>query len=454
MVRRLVENQQVARFEHHAGHRQTRPLAARQNLDLLVDVFAAEQERTQNIAQAGADIPHRHPVERIVHREFAVHQVVLILGVVTDIDVGAEPHRTLGRRQLADQHARQRGLALAVAPYQRDLVALFDDEIRTAEDMLRPERHAGLVDLGHDLSRTGRRREFDVERRKILLLDFEPLQPLQLLDARLHLIRFGGFIAELLDELFGLLDHPLLVFVSGHLLRPAFGAQHDVFRIGDLVIGHLAQRQLDRAVGHVVQKSAVVRDEQHRPVVVFQVLLQPLDRLDVKVVGRLVQQKDRRTAQQQFRQLDTHAPAARKLARGAAEIRALESEAQQRLFDVGFAGVASEDMVVVLRVVQTMQKLFVSGAFVIGAFGDLARQRGDFRLQPQHLIEGFGRLFGQRRGVGHAHRLRQIADRTFAVQGHMARRGLLFARDDAQQRGFSRTVAAHQTDAVLRVDQK
>ena len=36
----------------------------------------------------------------------------------------------------------------------------------------------------------------------------------------------------------------------------------------------------------------------------------------------------------------------------------------------------------------------------------------------------------------------------------MARRGLLFARDDAQQRGFSRTVAAHQTDAVLRVDQK
>ena len=111
-------------------------------------------------------------------------------------------------------------------------------------------------------------------------------------------------------------------------------------------------------------------------------------------------------------------------------------------------------MVVVLRVVQTVQELFVSGAFVIGAFGDLARQGGDLRLQPQHLIEGLGRLFGQRRGVGHAHRLRQIADRTFAVQGYMARRGLLFARNDAQQRGFSRAVAAHQTDAVLRVDQK
>ncbi len=111
-------------------------------------------------------------------------------------------------------------------------------------------------------------------------------------------------------------------------------------------------------------------------------------------------------------------------------------------------------MVVVLRVVQTVQELFVSGAFVIGAFGDLARQGRDLGLQPQHLIEGFGRLFGQRRGVGHAHRLRQIADRTFAVERHGARRGLLFARDDAQQRGFSRTVAAHETDAVLGIDQK
>ena len=32
----------------------------------------------------------------------------------------------------------------------------------------------------------------------------------------------------------------------------------DVFRIGDLVIGDLAQRQFDRAVGDVVQKGAVL----------------------------------------------------------------------------------------------------------------------------------------------------------------------------------------------------
>ena len=111
-------------------------------------------------------------------------------------------------------------------------------------------------------------------------------------------------------------------------------------------------------------------------------------------------------------------------------------------------------MVVILRIVQAVQQLRITVAFVVGTLCDLVRQVLDFRLQPQHLIEGFGRLFGQRRGVGHAHRLRQIADRTFAVQGHMTRRGLLFARDDAQQRGFTRPVPADEADAVFGVYQE
>ena len=41
------------------------------------------------------------------------------------------------------------------------------------------------------------------------------------------------------------------------------------------------------------RKIAVVRDEQHRAVVVFQVILEPLDRLDVQVIGRLVHVHDR-----------------------------------------------------------------------------------------------------------------------------------------------------------------
>ena len=454
VVRRLVQHQQVARFEHHAGHRQTRPLAAREDLDLLVDVLAAEEEGAQDIAQAGADVAHGHAVERIVDREIAVHQVVLILGIVADIDIGAQTDGALGGRKLPDEHAGHGRLALAVASHQRNLVALLDGEVGAAEDMLRAERHAGLLDFGHNLPRAGGGRELDVERREVLLLDFDAFQTVELLDARLHLVRLGGLVAELFDELLGLLNHPLLVFVGGQLLRPALGAQDDVFRVGNLVVVDFAQRELDRARGHIVQKGTVVRDEQYGAVVVAQVLLQPLNRLDVEVVRRLVEQENRGASQQQLGQLDAHAPAARELARRPAEILAAESQAEQRLLDVGVARLAAEDVEAVLRIVEPVEQLLVGGTLVVGAFGDFTRERGNLGLEAQHLVEGLGRLLDQRRGVGHAHRLGQIANRAFAVDGHGTRRRLLFPGDDAQQRGFARAVLAHQADTVLGIDEE
>ena len=148
--------------------------------------------------------------------------------------------------QLPAEHPGQRRLSLAVAAHKGDTVALLDREVRTAEYVLRAERHAGLVDLGDDLPRARRRRELDVERGQVLLFDLQPFEALELLDARLHLVRLRGLVAELLDEFLGLFDHALLVFIGSHLLCPAFGAQHDIFRIGNLVIGRFAQRKLDR----------------------------------------------------------------------------------------------------------------------------------------------------------------------------------------------------------------
>ena len=172
------------------------------------------------------------------------------------------------------------------------------------------------------------------------------------------------------------------------------------------------------------------------------------------MVRGLVEQEDRGSPQQQLRQLDTHAPAAGELARRTTEVLALEAQAEQRLLDVGIARLAAEDVVAVLRVVQTVQQLLVVGAFVVGALGDLARQALNLGLEAQHLVEGLGRLLDERRGVGHAHRLGQVADRTLAVDRHGTRRGLLLAGDDAQQGRLARAVLAHQTDPVLGIDQK
>ena len=49
-------------------------------------------------------------------------------------------------------------------------------------------------------------------------------------------------------------------------------------------------------------------------------------------------------------------------------------------------------MIVVLRIVQAVQQLFVTVAFVVGALGDLARQVLDLGLEAQHLLEGLGGL--------------------------------------------------------------
>ena len=454
VVRRLVEYQQVARLEHHARHGQTRPLASGQHTHLLVYILAAEQKRPEDVTQTRAYIPHGHTVQRIVDGKVALHQIILILGIVTYIDIGADTYRTLRSGQFAHNHARHRGLTLAVAAHEGHLLAALDREGRAREYAFVAECLARILHLHDNLSRARCRRELDIQRGIVLVLDLDALDTFQLLDARLHLIALRRLVPELLDKLLGLLDHALLVLVGGHDLGTALGPQLDELRIRHLVIIYLAQRQLYRTRGDVIQKCAVVRYDQHGTVIGLEVILQPLYALDVEVVCRLVEKEYRRSAQQQLRQLDTHAPATRELARGALEIRTAETKAQKRLLDIGLARLAAEDMVTVLCLVETVQQRLILGRLVVVALGDLGRERVDLALETQHLAESLLGLGLERCGVGHLHLLRQVTDRTLAVLGHGTRRGLLLARDDTQQCGLAGAVAADQTYTVLLVDQK
>jgi hypothetical protein len=57
---------------------------------------------------------------------------------------------------------------------------------------------------------------------------------------------------------------------------------------------------------HLVQEVPVVRDDDQRAVVAEQELLEPLDRLEVEVVRRLVEQERLRVAEQRLRQQHAH----------------------------------------------------------------------------------------------------------------------------------------------------
>ena len=241
MVRWLVHNQQVVGREHQTRHCQTRALAARQHLDLLVDILATEQKCSQNIAQSGTNIAHRNAIQRVENGDLAVHQILLILSVVAYIDIRTQTYRALARRQFADQHTCQRGLTLAIATDECNLLASLNHEIGSAENVLCAEALAYLLHLGHNLTRARCGRELDVQGREIFLIDLDTLQSFELFDSRLHLIRFGRLVAETLDKLLGLFDHTLLVFVGCHLLFAALTTQYNVLTIRHFVVVDLAE---------------------------------------------------------------------------------------------------------------------------------------------------------------------------------------------------------------------
>ena len=320
--------------------------------------------------------------------------------------------------------------------------------------MLFAETFAGVFRFHDDLSRTRGRRKLDVQPAEVLLVHFDPFDLFELLDARLHLVRFGRLVTEAFDEILGLFDHLLLVHVGRHLLLASFAPQLDVPAVRHAVVVHLAERYFDRPRGDVIEECAVVRNQHDRAVVLLQVVFEPSDALDVEVIRGFVEQEYRRPAKQQLCQFDAHPPSAAELAGRPSEVASLEAQSEQRLFDLLLAVHPAENVKAVGRIVQPVQQLFVPLAFVVRPLGDLPVQLLDFAFESDHFRKGrFG--FGEQRGrVGHLHLLRQVAYRAVAVARNGSRRGRLFSDQHFQHRRFSRSVLAHQTDPVFGIDQE
>ena len=144
-----------------------------------------------------------------------------------------------------------------------------------------------LHDEGEVATARGRRKS-QIQTGCVLLVHLESLEFFELLDARLHLHGLGGFVAETLDELFCFLNHLLLVEVGAHLLLVPFASEFEEMAVVDVVVVDAPEGDFDGSRGDIVDERAVVADEDEGTVVGAEEVLQPLDRLDVEVVGRLV----------------------------------------------------------------------------------------------------------------------------------------------------------------------
>ena len=156
---------------------------------------------------------------------------------------------------------------------------------------------------------TQARRELQVHGRIVNLVDLDNLHFLQLTQTLLHLYGLCRLIAETLYKVANIGHLLLLILVGPQLLFAAFFPEHHILVVFHPIVHNLSTGNLQRAVRHIIDKGAVVTHKHHCPTPCGQQLLQPLNRLNVQVVGRLVEQQHIRAAQQNFRQLDTHAPA-------------------------------------------------------------------------------------------------------------------------------------------------
>ena len=107
------------------------------------------------------------------------------------------------------------------------------------------------------------------------------------------------------------------------------------------IADELALADFHDAADELVEKFAVVRDDENRAGIILQITLKPEQRFEVEMVRRLVEQQQVRLLREQTREVRAHDPAAAHFARGPVEILFAKAEAGEDLLGLGFELVAA-----------------------------------------------------------------------------------------------------------------
>ncbi len=252
--------------------------------------------------------------------------------------------------------------------------------------------------------------------------------------------RLGLVRRESLHELLQLADALLGAGVRGHLPGPRLRRRQHVVVVVARVDAHLAVVQVGHVGADRVQEVPVVRDDDHRRLALVQHALEPANRVDVEVVGRLVQQQHVRVREQRLRQQNAQLQPGRHLAHRRRVQLARDSYAQQQLAGARLRGVA---------VVLGELRLEVGRAHVVlfGRVGvgvdrvALGHRLPHLAVADHHHVEHAQVLEGELV-------LAQLAQSLVRVEHHVARARLEVAAEDLHERRLAGTVRADQAVAV------
>ena len=84
-------------------------------------------------------------------------------------------------------------------------------------------------------------RKLEVEAGGVYFVYFDALDFGKLFDAALNPDALGGFVAEAFNEVFGVLNHFLLVLIGAHLLIEALLPQDEIFGVVDGIVVDFAE---------------------------------------------------------------------------------------------------------------------------------------------------------------------------------------------------------------------
>ena len=182
----------------------------------------------------------------------------------------------------------------------------------------------------------------------------------------------------------------------------------------------------------------------------FEEALQPDDRLDVEVVGRLVEQQDIEIAEEDLGHGDAHLPAAGESADIAVDLAVFEAEAVKHLASLRFDLVAAQVLILLLHVPEAIE----DGVHLVDP-----RWIGHGVLQLEQLVmevadtPAAGDGLVEHGASGHLiDLLTEVADREFARDRHHAVVGRFFADDHAEERRLARTIRPHQSGLLAGVE--
>ena len=248
---------------------------------------------------------------------------------------------------------------------------------------------------------------------------------------------------EAVDEALLLGQLGLLPRVGRFLVGLAQLALADVEVVVAAVGDDVAVVDLDDLRDHAVHEVAVVRGHEDGGGGVAEEALQPDDRLDVEVVGRLVEQQDVEVAEEDAGHGDAHLPAAGERAGVAVDLRVVEAEAVEHGTGARLELVASVVLILLLHLAVTGQRRLV--VQVLLELEELVVEVAEAAAAGDGLVED---------GTA-AHLvdfLTEVADGELLRHGDRAVVRALLARDHPEKRRLAGAVRPDQPGLLARIE--